>query len=144
MAPMSVIELSRPDGPARHRAPDIDIVVPVYNEAAQIESSVRALHDFVHDGFPLTARITIADNASTDGTWEKAAALANSLSGVRAIHLDEKGRGRALRAAWSASDAAVVAYLDVAAGGRTKQPPCVSEDSIFNLLDAKEIGRAHV
>jgi putative flippase GtrA len=110
---MSVIELSRPDGPARHRAPDVDIVVPVYNEAAQIESSVRALHDFVHDGFPLTARITIADNASTDGTWEKAAALANSLSGVRAIHLDEKGRGRALRAAWSASDAAVVAYLDV-------------------------------
>ncbi len=113
MAPMSVIELSRPDGLAVNRAPDVDIVVPVYNEVAQIESSVRALHEFVHHGFPLTARITIADNASTDGTWDTAVALANSLPGVRAIHLDEKGRGRALRAAWSASDAAVVAYLDV-------------------------------
>ena len=41
-------------------------------------------------------------------------ALANALrSESRAIHLDEKGRGRALRAAWSLSDAAVVAYLDV-------------------------------
>ena len=32
---------------------------------------------------------------------------------MRAVHLDEKGRGRALRAAWSASTAAVVAYMDV-------------------------------
>ena len=29
------------------------------------------------------------------------------------LHLDEKGRGRALRAAWSASEATVLAYLDV-------------------------------
>jgi len=113
MGAMSVIELSRPSGLVDHEVPDVDIVVPVYNEVAQIESSVRALYDFVNREFPLTARITIADNASTDGTWDRAVALANSLVGVRALHLDQKGRGRALRAAWSASDAAVVAYLDV-------------------------------
>jgi glycosyltransferase involved in cell wall biosynthesis len=113
MAPMSVIELSRPDGIELDETPDVDIVVPVYNEADQVESSVRALHEFVHREFPFSARITIADNASTDGTWAKAVALADALAGVRAIHLEEKGRGRALRAAWSASDAAVVAYLDV-------------------------------
>jgi putative flippase GtrA len=113
MAAMSVIELSRPAGLVADENPDVDIVVPVYNEVAQIESSVRALYDFVNREFPLTARITIADNASTDGTWDKAVALANALPGVRAVHLDEKGRGRALRAAWSASDASVVAYLDV-------------------------------
>jgi len=113
MASMSVIELSRPAGLVAGGTPDVDIVVPVYNEVAQLESSVRALYEFVNREFPLTARITIADNASTDGTWDKAVALANALSGVRAIHLDERGRGRALRAAWSASDAAVVAYLDV-------------------------------
>ncbi|MGH8996105.1 MAG: glycosyltransferase, partial [Acidimicrobiales bacterium] len=110
---MSVIELSHSSGLVDAAAPDVDIVVPVFNEAAQIEASTRALYDFVNREFPLTARITIADNASTDGTWEKAVALANALVGVRAIHLDAKGRGRALRAAWSASDAAVVAYLDV-------------------------------
>jgi putative flippase GtrA len=32
---------------------------------------------------------------------------------VRAQHLGEKGRGRALRAAWTASDAQVLAYMDV-------------------------------
>jgi putative flippase GtrA len=113
MAPMSVIQLSEPAGLVAGQTQDVDIVVPVYNEAAQIESSVRALYEFVNREFPFTARITIADNASTDGTWAKAQALANGLVGVRALHLDQKGRGRALRAAWLASDAAVVAYLDV-------------------------------
>jgi putative flippase GtrA len=32
---------------------------------------------------------------------------------VRAVHLDQKGRGRALRQVWGASDADVVAYMDV-------------------------------
>jgi len=110
---MSVIELTHQAGLVAHKSPDVDIVVPVYNEAAQLEASIRTLSDFVNREFPLSARITIADNASTDGTWDKAVGLAGSLVGVRALHLDKKGRGRALRAAWSASDAAVVAYLDV-------------------------------
>ena len=32
---------------------------------------------------------------------------------MRAVHLERKGRGRALRAVWQESDAAVVAYMDV-------------------------------
>ena len=32
---------------------------------------------------------------------------------MRVLHLDAKGRGRALRAAWLASEAEVVAYMDV-------------------------------
>ena len=39
--------------------------------------------------------------------------LAARIPAVRAVHLDEKGRGRALRTVWSASDAAVLAYMDV-------------------------------
>jgi putative flippase GtrA len=39
--------------------------------------------------------------------------LARDLPNVTARHLDRKGRGLALRSAWSASDAAVVAYMDV-------------------------------
>jgi len=48
-----------------------------------------------------------------DGTLAIAQGLASELTGVRVIHLDAKGRGRALKAAWLASDAAVVAYMDV-------------------------------
>src|ERR1700722_14283041 len=92
---------------------DVDIVIPVHNEAAGLELSVRRLHRYLTDRFPLSWTITIADNASQDQTWGIACRLANDLAGVRAVHLREKGRGRALRAAWSASTARIVAYTDV-------------------------------
>src|SRR5262245_40962611 len=91
----------------------VDVVVPVYNEEQALEQSVTRLHDYLTTTFPFRWQITIVDNASTDGTWLRAVRLARDLPHVRARHLDEKGRGRALRAAWGSSDAAVVAYMDV-------------------------------
>jgi putative flippase GtrA len=99
-------------GTATPRA-DVDIVVPVYNEEADLEDSIRRLHRYLAERFPLTWTITIADNASRDQTWGIACRLANQLDGVRAIHLDQKGRGRALRAAWSTSPSPVLTYMDV-------------------------------
>jgi putative flippase GtrA len=93
--------------------PDVDIIVPVHNEQHGLERSIRRLHRFLRDGFPFTWRVVIADNASTDGTPVIGAALANELAGVAYLRLERKGRGRALRTAWSASDARVVAYMDV-------------------------------
>jgi len=95
------------------RAPVLDVVIPVYNEETDLGLCVRRLHAYLRDGFPFTARITIADNASTDATLEVARLLADELDGVQVLHLDAKGRGRELRAAWAGSDAAVVAYMDV-------------------------------
>jgi len=97
-----------------HRAPvTVEIIVPVYNEEAGLERSITRLHHYLAHEFPLPAIITIADNASVDNTWSIACRLTQSLDGVRAAHLDVKGRGRALRALWSRSDAPVVAYMDV-------------------------------
>jgi putative flippase GtrA len=92
---------------------DVDVVVPVYNEQAALEHSIRRLHAFLTESFPFTWRITIADNASSDGTPFIAAALAGELPGVAHLRLDRKGRGLALREAWSRSDARVVSYMDV-------------------------------
>jgi putative flippase GtrA len=92
---------------------DIEIVVPVYNEESDLEPSVQRLHHYLTSGFPFSWVITIADNASTDSTWNRAVELAARLPGVRAVHLAAKGRGRALRAVWSTSAARVVAYMDV-------------------------------
>jgi glycosyltransferase involved in cell wall biosynthesis len=91
----------------------VDIVVPVFNEERDLEPSVRRLRAHLDDRFPFPARITIADNASTDGTWQIAERLRSELWDVRTVHLDRKGRGRALRAAWLSSDASVLAYMDV-------------------------------
>lgn len=93
--------------------PVLDVVVPVYNEETDLGVCVRRLHAYLRDGFPFSARITIADNASTDATLAVAELLAAELDGVRVVHLDAKGRGRALRAVWLESDARVVAYMDV-------------------------------
>jgi putative flippase GtrA len=98
---------------AMPRSPDVDVVVPVYNEQVALESSIRRLHAFLSDGFPFTWRIVIADNASTDGTPFIAADLTRQLPGVTHLRLDRKGRGLALREAWSRSDARVVSYMDV-------------------------------
>src|SRR5579862_4491168 len=99
--------------PALQLTPDVEIVVPVYNEEAALELSVRRLHAYLTDRFPLTWVVTVADNASTDRTWGIACRLAGDLPGVRAVHIERKGRGRALRAVWSQSPASVVAYMDV-------------------------------
>lgn len=99
--------------PADHTEPVLDVVVPVFNEETDLEPSVRRLHAHLRETFPYPFRITVADNASTDATPRIAARLAADLPEATWIRLDEKGRGRALRTAWSGSKAPVLAYLDV-------------------------------
>ncbi|MFE2987979.1 glycosyltransferase [Streptomyces sp. NPDC059262] len=94
-------------------APVLDVVIPVYNEERDLGPCVRRLHQHLVGTFPYRFRITIADNASTDATPDVAAAMAAALPGVRHARLEQKGRGRALRTVWSASDAPVLAYMDV-------------------------------
>jgi putative flippase GtrA len=91
----------------------VEIVVPVHDEETDLERSVRHLHRYLDECFPHTWVITIADNASRDGTWVIATRLAQELDHVQALRLETKGRGRALRAAWTASEARVVVYMDV-------------------------------
>ncbi|GGR33551.1 glycosyl transferase [Streptomyces cinereoruber] len=93
--------------------PVLDVVIPVYNEENDLEPCVRRLHEHLSRTFPYGFRITVADNASTDTTPAVAAALADEMPGVRSVRLEQKGRGRALRTVWSASDAPVLAYMDV-------------------------------
>lgn len=92
--------------------PSVDIVVPVHDEAAVLRSSIAELHAHLGRHLDLPWRLTIADNASTDATPEIADALAGELSDVRALHRPQKGRGGALRQAWTTSDAHVLAYVD--------------------------------
>ncbi|MGJ0120264.1 glycosyltransferase [Williamsia sp. MIQD14] len=96
-----------------HPQPELDVVVPVYNEEADLETAVVRLAEHLRTRVPYTARITIADNASTDSTLAVGVELAQTMDNVRIVHLDAKGRGRALNAVWSESDASVVAYCDV-------------------------------
>jgi glycosyltransferase involved in cell wall biosynthesis/putative flippase GtrA len=93
--------------------PVVDVVVPVFNESHVLETSVGRLHGYLTASFPFSWRITIVDNASTDDTLAVADSLSDRWPEVRVRHLDRKGRGLALRDAWTNSDATVCAYMDV-------------------------------
>ena len=92
----------------------VDVVIPVYNEERDLEQSVIRLRKFLLEHVDYDWRIVVADNASQDQTLTIAQQLATQYPGrVGYVHLDQKGRGRALRKAWTESDADVVSYMDV-------------------------------
>lgn len=91
----------------------IDVVIPVYNEEQVLAQSIATLRGFLRQSLPQAWRIVIVDNGSTDNTWEIAQALSQEHPDVVCLHLDEKGRGRALRHAWLNSTSDMVSYMDV-------------------------------
>lgn len=92
----------------------LEIVLPVYNEAHVLAGSVERLRAFLREtAFPYTWRIVIADNASTDATLSVAQELAGRFEDVAPLHVPQKGRGRALRKAWLESEAQALCYMDI-------------------------------
>ena len=94
-------------------AASVEIVIPVYNEEAALPGSIQRLSGFLAENLDNPWRITIADNASVDGTREVAQALSRDYANVAYFYLPQKGRGRALRAAWLSSEADILSYMDV-------------------------------
>lgn len=94
--------------------PQLDIVLPVYNEAHVIAGSVERLRAYLQEtNFPYSWRIVVADNASTDTTLAVAHQLEDTYPDVTVVHLPQKGRGRALRKAWLESQADAMCYMDI-------------------------------
>lgn len=97
----------------RTAIPVLDVTIPVFNEERDLEECLYRLHAHLRESFPHSFRITVADNASTDGTLKIAERVARELPELVVVHLGEKGRGNALRKVWLASPSPVLAYMDV-------------------------------
>lgn len=91
----------------------VDLVLPVYNEAHVLEDSIGRLAAKAESYVDFCWRIVVVNNGSTDDTAALGRKLAEQLDYVRFLHLDVKGRGRALRKAWSETDASFSVYMDV-------------------------------
>ena len=91
----------------------VEIVLPVYNEERVLADSVSKLHPYMSSNVFHEWRIVIADNGSTDATFDIGTRLSKELSASRVPPNPEAGRGRALSLAWLASDADVLAYMDI-------------------------------
>jgi glycosyltransferase involved in cell wall biosynthesis len=122
----------------------VDTVIPVYNEEHVLEQSVTTLHAFLSDHLPHDWRIVVADNASTDGTLAVAQRLKERFERVDYVHLDQKGRGRALRATWLGSRADVVSYMDVDLSSDIKAYPALIRaitDEGYDLSTGSRLAR---
>lgn len=100
------------------RTVDVDIVVPVYNEQAELGSSiitiVHRMRELASDELACSWQVVIADNASCDNTWWIAKSIVQAYpQEVRAVRMERKGRGYALKQVWGGSRAQTVAYMDV-------------------------------
>jgi glycosyltransferase involved in cell wall biosynthesis len=91
----------------------VNVTIPVFNEEKRLVAAVPKLHRFLPESCPLSFELIIADNGSTDRTWAIAQSLAREYPHTQASHLDLKGRGRALKQAWSGSTADILSYMDV-------------------------------
>ncbi len=91
----------------------VNVTIPVYNEEKILPSSIATLHEFLTAHGRFQWEIVIANNASIDRTLEVANGLAAQYPNVRVVHLDQKGRGRALRKVWTESPADIFSYMDV-------------------------------
>ena len=106
----------------------VEVVIPVYNEEDALPVSIPKLCAFLRENLPNPWRVTIADNASIDGTRAVSEALCRDYDGVNYLYLPEKGRGRALKAAWLGSELDIVSYMDVdLSTGLSYFPALVSE-----------------
>lgn len=91
----------------------VDIVIPVHNEEIALPANIPVLYNYCRHQFgEYDWRIVIVDNASTDSTPVIAKTFSKRLK-TSFLHLDQKGRGKALTEAWSHSRADIVSYMDV-------------------------------
>jgi glycosyltransferase involved in cell wall biosynthesis len=93
--------------------PQVDVIIPVYNEEKILPQSIAALTAFLRDHTDCPYRILITDNASIDRTEEVARRLAEQYPEVEYVRIPRKGRGGALKQVWLESPAEFVTYMDV-------------------------------
>lgn len=100
------------------------IVLPVYNEQKCLAKNVLKILDFCNKKLSdYNLKIVIANNASKDRTLFLAKELSKKNKNVDYVHLDKKGRGRALKFAWSKFEADVYCYMDIDLSTNLKSLP---------------------
>jgi len=93
--------------------PEVTLVFPAYNEAAELERAMRVAVDELAR-MSAGYEVIIAEDGSNDGTDVIAKRLASSSNWVRHLHCDERmGRGRALTRAFGEAKGSILVYMDV-------------------------------
>ncbi len=81
MRDMTALAPYEADVDPRRISVDVEIVVPVYNEAAQLAERITALRTFLDESFPFRTLVTVVDNASTDDTVPRGRRVGGTVAG---------------------------------------------------------------
>lgn len=102
----------------------VEITIPVYNEEEELAGNIKKLLSFCEKNLnEYDFVITIADNASIDGTAEIGKKLASANKKIQYKRFWEKGRGRAVKTIWQTSKADTQVYMDVDLSTELKHLP---------------------
>ena len=123
-----------------------EIAIPVLNEERILAQNIVRILDYIsHNKVGDSAiQLVIADNGSVDKTQEIGEKLAEKYQEVRYLRLDERGVGRALKAAWQTSHAEIVGYMDLDLPTDLKHlRECLSamEEGQFDILTGSRLLR---
>jgi glycosyltransferase involved in cell wall biosynthesis len=89
----------------------LSVVIPVYNEAAHLSATMRALVAAVAES-DFDAEVVVVDDGSTDGTADAARATADGRLAVRVLAQPNRGRFEARRAGLAHARGEYVLLLD--------------------------------
>jgi len=93
-------------------APDVSVVVPVFNEQESVEPLCAALHA-VLSGLGRAYEIVLVDDGSADGTWDRLRACAQRYPRLRLIRFRRNfGQTAAMSAGFRESRGRIVVTLD--------------------------------
>ena len=123
------------DGESTASPHTLDVVIPVLNEAHVLEKSVLTVRAFLTENVQHRWRVVVVDNGSKDGTDRVARSLTERYPDVAFLHLHERGRGRALRHAWTTGRADVVCYMDVDLSTELAALPKLVDGILFDGYD---------
>jgi len=94
--------------------PDLTLVVPAYNEAERLDEGLRRLAEVLPAAVPgRRIEVIVVDDGSTDGTGQRALALAGRFDQARVLSLPvNTGKGAAIRSGVAAASGDQVAFMD--------------------------------
>jgi len=113
----------------------INVTIPVLNEAKCLAANIERLRSFLDRQYGGGYELVIADNGSTDQTLKIAHDLERQHPTVRVLHLDQRGRGRALRKSWTESRAEILSYMDVDLSADLEYFPLLIEPLVRGTAD---------
>jgi dolichyl-phosphate beta-glucosyltransferase len=90
---------------------DLSIIIPAYNEEDRLPSTIEEACRFL-ETLSVSWELLVADDGSSDGTGDVAAAAAESRPNVRHLRLRHGGKAQAVRAGVKAAQGQYIIFTD--------------------------------